>query len=54
MNALITSMIVRPEATSACIIEIPKIRLIMIGITAEMATMGSQFFREEMFKLDCC
>jgi len=47
-------MIVSPEATSACIIEIPRIRLMMIGITAEMATMGSQFFREEMFKLDRC
>jgi hypothetical protein len=46
-------MIVRPEATSACIIEIPRIRLMTTGITAEMATIGSQFFREEMFKLDC-
>jgi len=47
-------MTVRPEATSACIIEIPRMRLIIMGITAEMAAIGSHFFREEMFKLDRC
>jgi hypothetical protein len=47
-------MIVRPEATSACIIEIPRMRVMMMGIAAEMAAIGSHFFREGMFKLDCC
>jgi hypothetical protein len=54
IRPLITSMTVSPEATSACIILIPKMRLMTIGIKAEMAAIGSHFFKKVRFKLNRC
>jgi hypothetical protein len=45
---------VRPEATSACNIGVPNMRLMMIGINAEMAAIGSHFFKKVRFKLNRC
>jgi hypothetical protein len=49
-----TSRTVRPEATSACVIEVPNMRLMMIGIKKEMPTIGSHFFKKVDFMLDPC
>ena len=44
----------RPEATSAFNIGVPNMRLMMIGINAEMAAIGSHFFKKVRFKLNRC
>jgi hypothetical protein len=45
---------VRPEATSACFIGVPNMRLMRIGIKKEMAPIGSHFFKKVDFKFNHC
>ncbi len=54
IRPLTTSNTVRPDATSACNIGVPSMKLITSGIAAEMAAIGSHFFKKVRINLNGC